>query len=204
MNHLRCFLLFATVWAVGQTAQLSRLPNDPEALVRSLYQQVVARHPTGLPRGADMKILSPYLSQQLLHRMDLADDCARDWVRQDQERMLSKDQVPEKTPFGWAESGLFSGASERTEPDVFLIERTEAEKDGSIRVYVKFTLSSPPSETWEVATVLVRENGHSVVDDVIYMTANSDPADVWLSKILSDGCDGPRWVGSGHRRTNTK
>jgi hypothetical protein len=154
----------------------------------------MARHPTGIPRRADMNVFAPYLSKRLLHRIDLAQACARDWVRQDQKRMLMDNQLPEKAPFSWAESGLFSGADERTEPDAFVVERTESEKDGNVRVYVRFTLSSPPPETWEVAAVLVSEDGHFVVDDVIYLKDKSETHDVWLSKLLSDGCDGSRWV----------
>ncbi len=198
MNHFRWFLLlFATVWAVGQTSQLSKLPNGPEALVRSLYQQVVARHPTGLPRGADRKVFAPYLSMALLHRIDLADDCARDWVRQDQERMLGKDQVPEKAPFGWAESGLFSGAYERTEPLTFQIERTESEEDGSIRVYVSLSGGAPNEKSWiwEVAARVARENGGYAIDDVIYLKDEERNTEDRLSEVLANGCDGTHWVG---------
>jgi len=209
MNHLRCivFLQLATILALGQPAPQngrSGLPNQPDALIQSLYRQVVARHPTGLPHGADMNVFAPYLSKRLLERIDLAHACARDWVRQDQKRMSMGNQVPEKAPFGWAESGLFSGADERTEPDTFVVERTESEKDGSIRVYVRLTLNSQPSETWEVATILVRENGRSVVDDVIFLKDKSNPTEVWLSKLLSNGCDGPLWVGFGHQPQSTK
>lgn len=109
--------------------------------------------------------------------------------------MLKNGQIPEKAPFGWAESGIFSGAEERTEPDAFVIERTESEKNGSIRVYVRLTLKSPPSETWEVATAVAMENGHFVVDDVIYLEDESTSFEERLSKLLSDGCDGSRWVG---------
>jgi hypothetical protein len=104
-------------------------------------------------------------------------------------------QVPEKAPFGWAESGLFSGADERTAPDAFIIERTESETDGSIRVYVRLRLNSPPPEFWEVAAVLVREDGHLVVDDAIYPKENREGSDWRLSEILAKGCDGPHWVG---------
>ena len=50
MNCLRCILLlqFATILALGQSARDSKptsLPNQPEALVRSLYTEVIARHP---------------------------------------------------------------------------------------------------------------------------------------------------------------
>jgi len=205
MNHLRCvaFLQLATVLALGLSAHQSRpsgLPNQPTAFVQSLYRQVVARHPSGIPTGRDMKAFAPYLSKRLLYRIDLAHACAHDWARQDQKRMSMKDQVPEKAPFGWAESGILSGADERTEPDAFVIQRTESENDGSIRVYVRLTLTSPPAETWEVAAVLVREDGHLVVDDVIYLKGNKEDVDEWLSEYLSQGCDGPRWVGD--KRTN--
>ena len=200
MSQLRyvVLLLLFPAFALGQTPQQGRAdspPKQPTALVRSLYHQVVAHHPTGLPRGANMSVFAPYLSKRLLHRIDLARACARDWARRDQKRILMHNQAPEKAPFGWAESGIFSGFDERTEPDAFVVERTESEKDGSIRVYVKLTLSSPPPETWEVAAVLVREDGHFAVDDVIYLKDKSDSHDVWLSKLLSDGCDGARWVG---------
>lgn len=200
MSQLRyvVLVLLFSVCALGQTLQQGRpdgLPKQPAALVRSLYREVVARHPTGLPRGADMNVFAPYLSKRLLHRIALANACARDWTRQDQKRMSMGDQIPEKAPFGWAESGIFSGADERTEPDAFAVERTESEKDGSMRVYVRLTLGSPPPETWKVAVVLVREDGHFAVDDVIYLKDKSDTHDVWLSKLLSEGCDGSRWVG---------
>ena len=200
MNQLRCMilLLLFSVFALGQTPQQGRpdsVPKQPSALVESLYRQVTARHPTGLPNAADMNVFAPYLSKRLLHRIDLARACARDWNRQDQKRRLTDNQVPEKAPFGWAESGIFSGGNERTEPDAFVVERTESEKDGSSRAYVKLTLSSPPPEAWEVAVVLVRDNGHFVVDDVIYLKDKGDADGVRLSKLLSDGCDGSRWVG---------
>jgi len=151
MIQLRCIALFSllTLSSFAQAAQQSRpggLPKRATALVQSLYHQGVLRHPDGLPRGADMNVFNPYLSKSMLHRIEMARACARDWARQDQKRMLMKDQIPEKAPFGWAESGLFSGAAERTEPDAFLIERSDSEKDGSIRVYVKLTLSSPPRD----------------------------------------------------------
>jgi hypothetical protein len=116
--------------------------------------------------------------------------------------MLTGKRIPEKAPFGWAESGLFSGADERTAPEAFVIERTESEKDGSVRVYVRLTLSSPPPETWEVAAVLVKENGRFAVDDVIYLKDKSDTPDVRLSELLSNGCDGSRWVGSANAKNN--
>jgi hypothetical protein len=182
------------------------LPNQPEALTRSLYQQVVARRPVGIPWGADWKTLAPYLSKTLLHRIDLALDCGGDWDRQDQIRMLMKDQSIEKPPLGWLELGLFSGGDDEDALRAFQIEKIEPEKDGSFRVYVTLTWGWPPEKPWisRVAPILAQENGRLVVDDVTYLKDEKDKfsADYRLSQALSEGCDGPHWVGD--RRNEKK
>jgi len=182
------------------------LPNQPEPLIQSLYQHVVARPPSGIPSGADWKIFAPYMSKTLLHRIDVFLACAEDWDRQDRERML-KDPIPNKAPFGVYESGIFSGGDERTEPGTFRIERTESKKDGTFRVYVRLTWEEPPDkEIWRVAAILVREDGRLVVDDVIYLKDEKREwtVDYRLSEVLSAGCDGPRWVGDRAKKSNPK
>jgi hypothetical protein len=198
MNLLRCAILltFATVLALGQPADQSQptnLPNQPKVLVRSLYQQVVARHPTGLPSGVDMKIFAPYLSKTLLHRIDLADACERDFFRKHRDPNM-------KPPFAWLEAGLFSGEDEKTSPGNFRIERTQAEQDGSFRVDVRLTYRPTDGPgSWRVVAIVVREGGHFVVNDVVYLkNENSSPltpAEWRLSQLLSQGCDGPYWIG---------
>lgn len=92
----------------------------------------MARHPIGIPEGADMKIFAPYLSKALLHRIDVAVACAANYDR----------QYPDpnsKPPFAWLEAGLFSGDDEQASPHAFHIERTQAENDGSFRVDVRLT-----------------------------------------------------------------
>ena len=196
-------MLFTTVLALGQAAhpsQLTSLPNQPEALVRSLYQQVVVRHPTGLPKGADMKIFAPYLSKTLLHRIDLARACSRDWIRQNQGRIV-------KPPFAWGEAGLFSGGDELTGPRAFQIGRTESEKDGSFRVHVtlkwwettdrnadRWHVTQDRPVIWEVVAVVVPEDGNFAVDDVIYLKYKYIN-EYRLSEVLAKGCEGPHWVG---------
>jgi len=72
-----------------QTAHSKPLPNDPKALVQSLYTQVVARHPYGiLSEAGEKRTFNPYLSKSLLHKFDLADACSRDWFRQNRGRAV--------------------------------------------------------------------------------------------------------------------
>jgi len=94
----------------------------------------------------------------------------------------------------WLETGLFSGDVERTAPDSFHIERTQAEKDGSFRVYVRLRREPIPL-IWRVAVVVVRENGRFVVDEVTYLKDEIQDEELSLSELLTIGCDGPRWVG---------
>jgi hypothetical protein len=202
---LLLLLLLATPLALGQAAHKTEpasTANRPEALVQSLYTQVVARHPLGIPEGEDMKIFAPFLSKALLHRIDLANACFEDWNRQYPDPNLKPD-------FGWFESGLFSGDDEQAEPRTFQIERTESEKDGSFHVYVRLTYGSQPEKPWiwQVAAIVVQENGHFAIDDVIYLKEGPEGSrlvDSWLSEYLSAGCDGPRWVGYGNQQNGPK
>jgi hypothetical protein len=193
-------LLVVTAYALGQLtrqSQASNPPSGPALVVKNLYRDVIARHPVGIPSGANMRSFAPYLSKSLVHRIDSARACSQDWMRQNQGQVL-------KAPFAWGEAGLFSGGDEKASPGSFRIERTEAEKDGSFRVDVE--LMYRPSDgpgIWHVEAVVVREGGHLVVDDVIFLK-NKDsgpqtPGESRLSGILSQGCDGPHWVGGGHQ-----
>ena len=202
MNHSRflLLLLFTPPFALGQAAyqaQPASLPNDPKALVRNLYKEVVALHPLGSPGGAAIKVFAPYLSNALLHRIDINVACQDDWDRQHPDRNS-------KPPF--LEFGLFSGDDLRAEPGSFHIERVQSDKDGSFLVYVRLTRGVPPEDTdvWHVEAIVIREDGHFVVDDVIYVRDRPQGVDVRLSEYLSQGCDGPRWVGCGEQRNDLK
>jgi len=166
------------------------LPNQPEAFVRSLYTQVVARRPVGIPGGEDWKVFAPYLSKALLHRIDSALACGADWDRQFPDPNL-------KPEIGWLELGLFSGGDDELELRTFQVESTRSEKDGSFRVYVRLTWGYPPERPWtsSVAATVVRENGRVVIDEVTYLKDKPEDTEWRLSDGLSSGCDGPRWVG---------
>jgi hypothetical protein len=196
MNCLRCVLLlqFATASALGQSASPG-LPNQPAALVRSFYAQVVVRHPHDIPQGADAKIFAPYLSKSLLHKIDLAKACSDDWDRQNQEPHLKAEMATKYRPF--------SGDEWSGEPRAFKIERTQSEKDGSSRVFVNLTSTGRYAGSWNsrVAVVVLREESRYVIDDVIYINdatydnPEDKPPDPKLSDYLAAGCNGPRWIG---------
>src|SRR6185437_2916992 len=98
-------LAFTTCSALGQTPKSRGTPNSEEALVQSLYDLVVTRHPIGIPDGDDKGVFMPYLSQKLLHKIDLFRACDADWLRRNPDPNL-------KPPFGVFESGIFSGGDE--------------------------------------------------------------------------------------------
>ena len=200
MKHFRLILLlqFATTLVLGQPAPQGRqasLPNQPKALVQSLYQQVVLRHPMGIPYGEDMKIFAPYLSKALLHRINLAVACGDDWYRQNPEPHLKPELV-------WLDAGLFSGDDEQASPRAFEIERIQPGKDGTFRVYVRLTWGQGADrpEIWRIAAIVVREKSRFVIDDVIYLKDENRPKDSSLSEYLSTGCKGSHWVGFGQQK----
>jgi hypothetical protein len=204
MNLPRIILLpLATTLAFAQPAppsELTSLPNDPAALVQNLYTQVVARHPHGIPEGADWKTLAPYVSEALLHRFDLAKACSADWDRSNSDPQLEVDRA--------SGFGIFSGEKGSAEPKSFKIQRTVTDKDGPSHVHVYVELTGPDQPppyrgiwTWRVAAVVIREEGHFAIDDLIYIndnqyagTGETKPPNRRLSGYLSAGCNGPRWI----------
>ncbi len=202
MKHFRCILLLQfviTASALGQapfqSTALGPPPNEPRLFVQSLYTEVVARQPIGFPGGPDFKVFEPYFGKALLHRMEVAAACAEDWNRQHPAPPILKPEI------GWLELGIFSGDNERASPQTYDIEETQFEKDGSVRVVVRLTRRYPEGDSsiWRVVVVLVRENGHLALDDVVYLKDKELKVEYRLSDALSAGCDGPRWVGYGNK-----
>jgi hypothetical protein len=72
----------AAILFLGPLSNGANVSDQPEALVRGLYTEVLASHPIGIPGNADLKILTPYLSKTLVHRIDVAITCAGDYDRQ--------------------------------------------------------------------------------------------------------------------------
>src|SRR3569623_1197608 len=138
-------------------ASRSAAPVQPEAVVAGFYKEVVARHP--IAEMGDRKVFGPYLSKALLHRFDDNAACFRDWDRQNP-------GTTDKPPFAQLEYGVYSGSSERSNPQTFHIEKTEAGKDGTARVYVKLTYAEPMFKLlWHVTAVILSENNPPMIDN---------------------------------------
>lgn len=165
--------------------------RQPEAFVRSFYHLVVLRHPVSIDTN-ELKVFAPYLSKALRDRIAVTSACSVDWNRQNPPPPVLK------PPFGWLESGLFSGANEKALPRLYHVEKAQPEKNGSFRVPVRLTYGPPEALwIWEVAAIVVREDGHFVIDDVIYLKDKQAglEEEYRLSQVLAEGCDGPHWVG---------
>jgi hypothetical protein len=195
MSILRCvaFLCLIQLFGYGQAPQehhRADLSNEAELPVRRLYQQLVDRPIGGIPTIERMKSLSPYLSASLLNRIADARACGDDWFR-------LHPQNDTKAPLAWLEFGLFSGADDRSGPHTFQIERATSQKDGSIRVSVRLTEGIPPEKpwSWEVAAIVIRENGRFVINDVVFLKDKDVDTESRLSEILKRGCNGTHWVG---------
>jgi hypothetical protein len=182
---------FAAAWgltATAQTAEQVKSANRPEATVRSLYREVQIRAPSGLLRGADMRIFAPYLSKSLRRKIDLAEACERDWVLQNRGQVV-------KAPFAWTEFGMFSGANERTSPGKFYIESIRKDDDGSFQIVVGLMYRpGDGSGSWRVTDHVIQEDGRFVLDDVLFPKEGPEDGST-LTGRLSEGCKGPRWVG---------
>ena len=183
-----CFAAALGPMAIAQTTKQVTPLNRPEAMVRSLYREVQDRAPSGLLDEADMRIFAPYLSKSLRRKIDLAEGCEEDWVRQNRGQIV-------KAPFAWSEFGMFSGANERTSPGQFHIESIRKTGDGAFQVVVGFTYRpGDGSGSWRVTDHVIQEEGHFVIEDVLFPKDGAEDGST-LTGRLSEGCEGARWVG---------
>jgi len=198
MTIVRCVVVWFLIASIGhcqvpQKHDSVELSSKAEPSVRRLYQQLVSQPVGGIPTPKRMKVLSHFLSNSLIHRINQARDCRDDWFR-----LHPKNDT--KAPSTWTEFGLFSGADDRGHPRAFQIEKTESEDDGSFRVYVRLT-EGPPEKpwNWRVAVVVISEDGQFAINDVIFLRDKDIETESRLSELLTRGCDGPRWVGFSHQ-----
>jgi hypothetical protein len=197
---VKFYCLFVFLPLVSQASSNPGADHQPDAVVRKLYHEVVARQPLGIPAGTDKAVIWPLLSKGLIRRLEAARACQADYVRQHK----GDDGKPE---YGWLESGLFSGENEEALPADAVVERTDPQQDGSFRAYVRLTYgesfkthgrSPDPANTfsWSVAASVISEGGKFVIDDVLLFKGDSTDIKSRLSDSFP-GCEGSRWIGLG-------
>jgi hypothetical protein len=192
--------------STGRSERLSDLPAllDQPAVtgaVEKLYEEIVAHHPIGIPTSAQIAVIRPFLSNRLAERLQTAQACQDDYIRQ--HPTPSGNSKP-----GWLKSGLFSGEGSHASPIYAGVTRKEKQNDGSFRVYVDLKPGEGRIDlghgrrafhggySWgQVEARVISENGQFVVDDVRIF--ERFPAE-GPSHLLSDsfiGCNGSHWTG---------
>jgi len=199
-----CSLLVVLSLQLGSNVSPASPPQrSPDAVVRELYQVVVAGRPLGIPKGRVKTALWPILSKRLAQRLEAAQACEDDYFRQ-------RPNGTGKPQFAWLDRGIFSGADDRAMPTEAVVERSEPQQDGSFRVNVTLTyndaaaaygrLADPADDIhWQVAAVVILEDQRFVVDDILLFKDDSTE----IASRLADsfpGCDGSRWVGDNTGR----
>jgi hypothetical protein len=192
--RLTCiFVLLPLATCSGQSTAQETQPSD---VVQKLYQEVVTRHPLGVPTGAARTAIWPLLRKRLIKGFDTRDACDRDWDRQHQ-----NSDVPLKAPgfyeafSGWYENGYINGAA---------VGRTKRQTDGSYLVYVGVwsylddgdpELRTHRTSHWQVGVRVISEDGKFVVDDILGFKGVFDyDKSVWMSKMITAWCHGPHAI----------
>ena len=198
MKFCSLMVLVLLLQAGSNVSPTSTAQGSPDAVVRELYQMVVAGRPLGIPKGRVRAAIWPFLSKRLTQRLEAAQACEDDYFRQH-----ATDTG--KIQFAWLERGIFSGEDERAMPAEAVVERTDPQQDGSFHVFVTLSYGdigeaygrlSDPANTlrWRVAAVVITEDQRFVVDDVLLFKDDSMKSASRLSDSFP-GCDGSRWVG---------
>ena len=136
-------MLFAVLFLAGC---VSTAP--PSAVVEDFYTAYIANRPAGLPEGAALDHLRPFLSARLETLIDDALAFQKEFIR--------THPADEKPPFvdGDHFTSLFEGPASFK---VLGAERTN--------VRVRFRLENTE---WEDVVVVTRENGRYVIDDIVF------------------------------------
>ncbi|HEV2577235.1 MAG TPA: hypothetical protein VGU25_08490 [Acidobacteriaceae bacterium] len=182
----------------GWTDRLSGLPHllDQPVVaggVNDLYQQIVQRHPIGIPAGPDKTALWPFLSRRLIQKLETARACQEDYLHQHPDA----DAGPRPA---WLDTGIFVGSSKRAIPLSAFAVHKEPQRDGSFDVtvnltYVKLPGFVPDEANWEIVATVIPENNRFVVDDVrLFDGLGTEGPSHLLTQTLT-GCNGTHWTG---------
>jgi hypothetical protein len=196
------FLLLTIVGNCLKAQPVDAPSSQAVDVVRQLYHQVIVHHPLGVPYGTAKTAIWPLLSRRLVKVFETRNACDRDWSRQNPDA----DKPPNilKAP-GFFEDGLFTGPDEEGFIIGAAIERAVKREDGSFLVHVRVAhrdYGFAPSHIhtvshWRVEVMLVPEDKRFRVDDILFPQGyGGGGTPVWMSKMITSGCNGVHWVGN--------
>lgn len=145
--------------------------DSPKAVVEQFYTTYIAERPAGLPDGAALARLQPYLSKRL-HALIVAANVYQ--------QEFAKSNPDEKPPFvdGDHFSSVFEG------PQSFAIARV-ARRVRSHDVHVRFS-GGAGAPSWVDVVVVKKEAGKYVIDDVRFSGAGDfNPAGSLVAALQS-------------------
>jgi hypothetical protein len=161
-------LAIVLLMTVLPTALSSRVIETPQDVVAGFYAAYLPHRQGGLPFGAELERIAPFLSMRLHRLIVAALEYQGAWVKRHPDKPGTAGRPPfiYKPPF--VDGEYFSGSVEG--PKSFKVSRTAAREKGTWTVYVRFWYD-PDLEGWEDAVVVVTERGHFKIDDVLYSGA---------------------------------
>jgi len=169
-----------------------------QALVTRFYTLCIKHGVAGLPLEAETKnTLRPLLSEDLSRRIDDAEACQADFIRQNPDPPPVNPRVPPviyKPPF--VDCCLFTSTPDGT-PTSFTLGTTKVLRDGRYYVVVHFVRRDMFGVIkWRDAAIVKREGDRFVIDNAV-SDEDRKPAGYLPAPMTFEGCKGPRWVG-GH------
>jgi hypothetical protein len=173
-------LLIALAWVGSATAVLPS-PGSPEAVGQSFYAWVLAHPSSGLPRGKALNTIRPLLSARLvklIHDATVAEDgYAKATARNEKPPMFDGDVFVDN----------LEGASEVDLGKVELHDAVARVESRLLYIDARFPKAHPyRAVAWTDHLLLVRENEHWLVDDIVY---GADDAGKTLVGILQKFVD---------------
>jgi hypothetical protein len=176
---LFCILLslLGTLLAIAP----ARAADGPATTVERFYATYIPNRHGGLPSGAELERLQPFLSQRL-HRL-IVDAWASNesWAKRhpDEPSEAGEPPVIYKPPF--VDGDYFSSVFEG--PKTFKVERAVGNDARGWKVHVQFWHDAD-EKGWKDVVVVRKERGRYVIDDVLFSGAGPFNPEGRLSEIL--------------------
>lgn len=189
-------LTSAGIIAVWLALSAQARASIAQSLVTQFYTVCIKHDVAGLPLDAEAKnALRPLMSEDLRSRIDDAEDCQADSMRQNPDPPQSDPSVPPmigKPPF--VDCCVFTSTPDGP-PTSFTLGTTEVLRDGRYYVVVHFVRKDMFGVIkWPDAAIVKTEGDRFVIDDVVF-EPDRKPAGYVPPPMSFWGCQGPHWIG---------